>query len=223
MGAHNKNSCLATATVLVAWSVGVAAQEPETPPAPQASSSQSLRRLFVSDRLVLNVYAAPDQAGGRVATIETGDAIDELERSGNFVHVRLADGRDGWVGANYLTDAMPAATRLRELQEKQRSAGAPAETKAAEEITRLKKEAATLQAKLSELKAAAVSSPESAPVASSSVTTDSQTLPITPQSANIRSWIWVCAVVLAAGTGFFAGYRTIAVRIRKRFGRLKVY
>src|ERR1044072_4854733 len=61
------------------------------------------QRRYVSDRLLLNVYAQADQSGGRVATIQTGDSVDELERAGNMVYVRLEDGREGWVGANYLT------------------------------------------------------------------------------------------------------------------------
>ena len=69
------------------------------------------RRLFVSEKLVLNVYSEPEQAGSRVGTIETGDAVDELERGEGFVRIRLSDGREGWVGTNYLTICERAAAQ----------------------------------------------------------------------------------------------------------------
>ena len=72
--------------------------------------------LYVDDKLVLNVYAEPQQGGGRVATIETGDVVDEIERVENFVHVRLSDGREGWVGANYMSAEPPTIVKLKELQ-----------------------------------------------------------------------------------------------------------
>src|SRR4249919_2868679 len=118
--------CLSVATLslLTAVALPAAAQEEGQQPAeqtqPQAAPTEPLRRLFVSDKLVLNVYSEPEQAGSRVATIETGDAVDELERGQGFVRIRLTDGREGWVGSNYLTDDAPAAVQLKDLQRQQK-------------------------------------------------------------------------------------------------------
>src|SRR6185436_13516908 len=93
---------LSTTLLLLAVPLAGVAQD-ETVPGDQQQSAPAVRQLFVSDKLVLNVYSEPDQSGSRVASIETGDAVDELERDQGFVHIRLGDGREGWVGANYLT------------------------------------------------------------------------------------------------------------------------
>ncbi|HEY5810824.1 MAG TPA: TIGR04211 family SH3 domain-containing protein [Povalibacter sp.] len=225
MGSTYGKNCLVVATALVLLSMGVAAQE-------EPAQLQPAPRLFVSDRLVLNVYAEPEQGGERVATIETGDAVNELERTGSFVRVRLAGGQEGWVGANYLTSDMPAATRLRELQTEQQAGTAAAEKSSAGEIARLKKEATTLQAQVSELKAAASaasaatlarSSTEGAPIAQGTETNALQPMPAASPDAGIRPWMLMSAVVLSIGAGFGAGYQTLARRIRRRFGRLKIY
>jgi uncharacterized protein YgiM (DUF1202 family) len=68
-----------------------------------ASAELHAEQLYVEDKLVLNVYSEADQGSSRVATIETGDAVEEIERVEKFVHIRLADGREGWVGTNYLS------------------------------------------------------------------------------------------------------------------------
>jgi SH3 domain protein len=213
----NAARCLAAATVciLTMFSRVVAAQEGAPPP------------LFVSDRLVLNVYAEPDQAGERVASIETGDAVTELERVENLIRVRLEDGREGWVGANYLTTEAPAAVRLRELQRAGKSAVQAAEQKSADEIARLKQDAAKLQFELTALKANAASPTAASPMPASSEeeSVEADVAQSAPASASQDRaiWMWPVVVLLAGGLGFTAGYKTLAGRIRRKFGGLKIY
>src|SRR5687767_5185930 len=142
MKTSDANRCLLIATIsLLAATLPLAGLA-------QEETAQAPERRYVSDKLVLNVYAEPDQSGGRVATIQTGDSVEELERAGNQVRVRLEDGREGWVGANYLTSDAPAAVRLRELERDQKAptpAAPVPDKKLLEEIARLKKENAALQ------------------------------------------------------------------------------
>ena len=223
--------CLSVATLslLAAAAVPVAAQEEGQPQAEQtqqqAAPAEPLRRLFVSDKLVLNVYSEPEQSGSRVATIETGDAVDELERGQGFVRIRLADGSEGWVGSNYLTTDAPAAVQLRELQREQKGAARSGDKKAAEEIARLKKESETLQAQIKELKAAAASAPaaEDDGVLEGASPAARQLAAVAPSSTGGPIWLWSLIVVLTAGLGYAAGYQVLARRIRKKFGGLRVY
>jgi SH3 domain protein len=226
---HGVHRCLIAATVvslMLARVVGAQEQEGQNQNPEQARPAAATQRLFVSDKLVLNVYAERDQGGGRVATIETGDAVDELERADNFVRVRLQDGREGWVGANYLTSDAPAATRLRELQREQK---AGVDKKATDEIARLKKESLALQAQVSDLQSRAAAAAETGAVESddATVASDEQQAPQVAAVASAEShgpsWIWPLVVVLAVGLGFAAGYRTLANRIRKKFGGLRIY
>jgi uncharacterized protein YgiM (DUF1202 family) len=218
-----ESRCLAAATVwiLMAASHAVAAQEGDGP-----------AQLFVSDKLVLNVHAEPNQAGERVATIESGDAVVELERAENFVRVRLENGREGWVGASYLTTDAPAAVRLRDMERNEKSAVQAAEQKSAEEIARLRKDAAKLQAELTELKANATSTASpatasllAAPVEVEAAETDSEQPAMVGASQNEGGaiWVWPMIVMLAMTLGFTAGYQTLASRIRRKFGGLKIY
>ncbi|MGH8175051.1 MAG: TIGR04211 family SH3 domain-containing protein [Steroidobacter sp.] len=222
MKIHNASCCLAAATLLMAFSVISTAQEEEQEQEPP-------QRLFVSDKLVLNVYAEADQSGERVATIETGDAVEELERAESFVRVRLEDGREGWVGANYLTAEAPAVVRLRDIQREQKSGVQAADKKAADEIARLKKQNAALQGEVKDLKAKAV-----APVAAAVETPDEEPAELEEDSGQELAaaetpreggapWIWPVLVLVAGGGGFFLGYQMLARRIREKFGGLKVY
>ncbi len=222
--------CLLTASALAMGSGPAIAQDPAQSQPDVAAPAVELPRRYVSDKLVLNVYAEPDSASARVATIETGDAIGEIETSGSYVRVRLSDGREGWVGASYLTAEMPAAARLRELQGGQKAAAAAAEKKAADEIQRLKNEAAALQSQLAELRAAgtpkaAEAAPIQATIPAKADEHQDEPQPTTRPATDSRNtaWIWPLALVGAAGVSFLVGYQALARRIRKRYGGLKIY
>ena len=229
MNTPARHSCLTVATLslLLAVTLPVAAQE-EAPPAEVSEPVSPPRRLFVSDKLVLNVYSEPEQGGSRVATIETGDAVDELERGEGFIRIRLSDGREGWVGSNYLTTDAPAAVQLRDLQRQQKGATQAVDKKAAEEIARLKKESESLQAQLKEAKAAAATAAASAPAPDDGVLEGAspaarQLAAAAPASSGGSIWLWLLIVVLAAGISYAAGYQSLARRIRKKFGGLRIY
>jgi hypothetical protein len=215
---------LTTTLVLLAVPLAGVAQDETVPGEEQQSEpAPAVRKLFVSDKLVLNVYSEADQSGSRVASIETGDAVDELQRDQGFVRIRLEDGREGWVGANYLTTDAPAAVQLRELQRQQKSAS-QADKKSADEIARLKKESEALQAQVKELKAAAAA----APVAADDGVLEGASAPqqlaaVAPPATSSSAWIWSLVVVLAAGLAYAAGYQTLARRLRKKFGGLRIY
>jgi hypothetical protein len=213
---------VATLSVLLAAALPVAAQE-EGQPTESTETAAPPRRLFVSDKLVLNVYSEPEQAGSRVATIETGDAVDELERGEGFVRIRLSDGREGWVGSNYLTTDAPAAVQLRDLQRQQKSATQTVDKKAAEEIARLKKESESLQTQLKEARAAAASAPAPDDDGVLEGASPAPQLAAVAPASGASTWLWLLIVVLAAGLAYAAGYQSLARRIRKKFGGLRIY
>ena len=225
---HRASACLGVATVVLALSAEPAwTQDPAAGESPAAPV-----RLFVSDKLVLNVYSEPAQGGERVGTIETGDAVEELERADSFVRVRLPDGGEGWVGANYLTSDAPAAVRLRELQREQKAAAPAVDKKAAEELARLRKQNAALEGELKTLKASVAAPPQPQPPLGETQSYDE--LEGGPESAGrpemedqsvsaIRMVLVAGLVALAALFGFAAGYQTLARRLRKKFGGLKIY
>lgn len=72
--------------------------------------------LFVIDKVLINVYAEPNQDAAKVATLETGDTVEAIEHLDPYVRVSLPNGREGWVRGNYLSKQAPAILRLKELQ-----------------------------------------------------------------------------------------------------------
>ncbi len=224
MPARDRCLTVATLSLLLALALPVAAQEEGQPAEPSEPVSPP-RRLFVSDKLVHNEYSEPEQAGSRVGTIETGDAVDELERGEGFVRIRLSDGREGWVGTNYLTTDAPAAVQLRDLQRQQKSTTQTIDKKAAEEIARLKKESESLQTQLKELKAAAASAPapDDDGVLEGASPAPRELAAVAPASGGGSTWMWLLIVALAAGLAYAAGYQSLARRIRRKFGGLRVY
>jgi len=230
MKTSGANRCLLIATISL-----VTATLPLTGIAQEEAQAPVPQQRYVSDKLVLNVYAQADQSGGRVATIQTGDSVDELERSGDMVHVRLEDGREGWVGAKYLTSDAPAAVLLRELQRDQKvPTAAPPEPdkKSIEEIARLKKDNAALQGRVNELQSrvtALGSMAEGAPAAETpsepevmeEEEPDEQ--PTVVVTVGPTWWLWSIAIVLTGALGYASGYQTLARRLRKKFGGLKIY
>ena len=218
--------CLSVATLslVLAAVLPAGAQDETVPGDTQPEAGPALRRLFVSDKLVLNVYSEPEQGGSRVATIETGDAVDEVERGESFSRVRLADGREGWVGSNYLTTDAPAAVQLRDLQRQQKGTNQAADKKAAEEIARLKKESEALQMQVKELKAAAAAPPPAEEGVLEGASPEPQRLAATMHESTVGSTLlWSLTVVLVAALAYTAGYQSLARRIRKKFGGLRIY
>ncbi len=72
---------------------------------------------YVSDELVLGVYAEQNNQGQRLATLHSGTGVEALAESGEFTQVRLSDGTTGWVKSAYLTTKEPAIVRVKQLEE----------------------------------------------------------------------------------------------------------
>ena len=174
---------------------------------------------YVSDELVLGVYAEENSQGQRLATLHSGTQVETLAQNGEFTQVRLADGTTGWVKSSFLTPNEPAVVRVKRLEEEldrsRATTPALAEAAARSEVERLKQE---LAAKQAELEAArGPSAAAAAPVAAGPLAViHAAAAPRWPLLAGI-------GVVIGLGCGFWLGYATLARRIRHKFGGLKVY
>jgi SH3 domain protein len=63
--------------------------------------------LYVSDTLVITVRSGPSIEHRVIASLETGDTVEILERSGDWLQVAIAGDRQGWVLARYLSKQTP--------------------------------------------------------------------------------------------------------------------
>jgi SH3 domain protein len=172
---------------------------------------------YVSDQLVLNVYAEQNQQGQRLATLHSGARVETLTTSADYTQVRLPDGITGWVKSSYLTTDEPAAVRVKQLEEEldrsRATTPALAEAAAKGEMERLEREVAAKQAALDAALAVRSPSPDAA----------SQRADAPARSHALGALLGFGIGVAAAGLGFWAGYVTLARRVRRKFGGLKVY
>jgi SH3 domain-containing protein len=177
---------------------------------------------YVSDELVLGVYAEQNNQGQRLATLHSGANVETLSVNGDFTQVRLNDGTTGWVKSAYLTTQEPATVRVKQLEEEldRRRATTPAlaEAAARSEVEQLKRELASKQSELDDARGAP-------PVPAAGADSATPGGPLTGISAAswARSWAWGVSVLLALAGGFWLGYATLARRIKHKFGGIKVY
>lgn len=187
---------------------------------------------YVTDELVLGVYAAQNTQGPRLATLHSGAQVETLAVSGDATQVRLPDGTTGWVKTAYLITTEPATVRIKQLQEEldRSRATTPELAEAAErnEVERLTRELA----KRSELGADAAAGKGVSALATSGTGTDGTATAGTAAAgrraadgsgSGAHTWLWGLAVVAALGCGFWLGYAALARRIKFKFGGIKVY
>lgn len=173
---------------------------------------------YVSDDLLLTVYAQTENQGERLTTLHSGAVVETLGTEGEFTQVRLANGITGWAKSSYLTTREPAVLRIKQLEEElDRSRASPSGQSEAAARSELEQLRHTLEDKQQELDALRARAPAQGPAEQP----PSQAA-AAPLGIGI-GWLTGVSVLLAAGAGFGAGYATLARRIRTRFGGIKVY
>jgi len=174
--------------------------------------------LYVIERLVVGVYSEADGSGERIAMLKSGDRVELLERSAVAAHVRLADGREGWVPASYLSAEEPLRAQLA-----QRDA----------EIAQLKADVSRLTAPPPVASAgpsalgggatAAPAAPPAPPPEGASAPPRGAWFTTADASAAVI-WPWALgAALLALPLGFALGWRTLDRQIRRKYGGLRIY
>jgi len=171
---------------------------------------------YVTDSLRLGIHAAADTSDQAFDNLISGTEVEILERSGGYAHVRLADGREGWVRGTFLVTTKPAAARITELEalvgglEADTAAAKAAQAAAEQELARLTNQAgsvAAMQVNLERLEA-------ENRVYEERLEAYRYSLPL----------LWVIpALVVALTGGFLAGLWWLDARIRRRHGGFRVY
>jgi len=176
---------------------------------------------YVSDELVLGVYAEQNSQGQRLATLHSGTSVETLAQNGDFTQVRLKDGTTGWVKSAFLTTSEPAVVRVKQLEEeldrRQATTPALAEAAARREVERLKSELAAKQGELDAARAERMAPVSESPPAAGPLAAI--------QAAAAPRWPVIAGIAVAVGlaVGFWLGYATLARRVRDKFGGIKVY
>lgn len=176
--------------------------------------------VYVIEQLVVSLNNAPDATGERIASVKSGDKLEVIERSGDQVHVRTADAREGWIRSSYLTADEPLRARLAE-----RTA----------DVARLKEDVSRLAAQLEAARAGASSGPK-APAAPSAASAPAEPPEEAvrpprlglfgngPDEGGRRVWPWALgSALLALIVGFALGALVLDRHIRRKYGGLRIY
>jgi Bacterial SH3 domain len=165
--------------------------------------------LYVVEQLVVSVNSAPDGGGERVASLKSGDRVELIERTGDAVHVRLGNGKDGWLRSSYLSADEPLRLRL------QRS-----ET----EVSALKAEVSRLEAQLKAAAGVHASAPPPPAPEEAAAAAPAPLFSAAGEAAAPRVWAWAAlSAGLALVVGFALGWWMLDRSIRKKYGGLKIY
>jgi len=169
---------------------------------------------YVIEQLVVGVTATAEGDSERIGQVKSGDKLEVLEREGDETHVKLSNGKDGWLKTSYLTSDPPLQARL---------------TERTAEVEKLKKEGEQLKQDVSRLNGELVSARAAHNATSAAPPSPPPPVHETvflrePERQSSTSWpvlLGIAAVMLLVG--FTAGWKTLDRRIRRKYGGLKIY
>jgi SH3 domain protein len=176
--------------------------------------------VYVTDSLRLGLYAAPDASEKPLENLVSGTAVEVLERESNMAHVRLADGREGWVKATFLVADKPAAARVAELEaqlggfENATSAAKTAQATAEHQLADLRTELQATSGSSESIKETIERLERENTAYIERLEDYRHTLPL--------AWVFP-AVVVALVAGFLVGLWWLDALIRRRHGGFRVY
>jgi uncharacterized protein YgiM (DUF1202 family) len=180
----------------------------------------SAETAYVTDVLRLGMHEAPDTSDKPFENLVSGTALEVLERNSSYAHVRLPDGRQGWVKGTYLVTDKPAAARVLELEAKLggfESAAAAAKTAQ----TAAEDQLASLRSELQSTTGSAESVQETLARLESENQAHAERLE-TYRHALPLAWV-APALVVTLVAGFLAGLWWLDALIRRRHGGFRVY
>jgi hypothetical protein len=172
--------------------------------------------LYVVEQVIVSVNSSADGSGERVASLKSGERVELIERAGESVHVRLADGKEGWLRAIYLSGDEPLRPRLAQAEA---------------EVTRLQAQVSRLQGQLTAATNARHETQGAAPPLATAPAAAEEAAPAprgmfaTPAPpAPARAWAWALGAGCAGlGLGFALGWRILDRNIRRKYGGLRIY
>jgi len=173
--------------------------------------------LYVVEQVIVSLNSTADGSGDRVASLKSGERVELIERAGESVHVRLADGKEGWLRAIYVSGDAPLKPRLAQSEA---------------EVTRLQAQVSRLEGQLAATTSARHETQPPASAAAAVVATSATEeapaagamFAAAAESAPARAWQWALGAAIAGlGAGFVLGWRILDRNIRRKYGGLRIY
>ncbi len=201
----------------------------------------------VTDRLVIGLYETPALQGEPQRLLASGTPIEVLARRAGKAQVRLGDGTTGWIEARYVSEEKPAAMQLLEARAeirrlRQRLARVtPGEAQAADaplpsaagvragiELAKARERIAELEQALAELPSLRAAAAERDRLARrlqqvrdllGANAAERLGASPAPRSGDVYPWVLGVGLMLV---GFVAGAVLVKLRLRRRYGGLRL-
>jgi len=177
--------------------------------------------LYVIDKVYVGMRTDLTEGSAVVKTVESGTALEVLERFERFARVREPQGAEGWIDTRYLVPDPPARLRLDKLQSELQTTRA----QLTEARTQLKKaEAAATEARA---KAKELEQLNATHQAEAKTADDTSSKPVTPPPADVPTpladggpsfTLWLAVSFAMLVIGFVVGILWLRESIRKRSG-----
>jgi hypothetical protein len=182
--------------------------------------------VYVVEQLVAAVSSTPGSEGERVGQVKSGDKLELLERQADEAHVKLSNGKDGWIKSSYLSTEEPLQLRL--------NARIAELDRLKPENDKLKQDVSRLQSELTSARATHAATPPPPTAATPPPATPAASAPDTPirETVFLRSpdrpgqipWTYLLGVsTVMLLVGFLVGWKTLDRRIRQKYGGLRIY
>jgi SH3 domain protein len=204
--------------------------------------------VYVIEQLVVSVSSSPEADAERVAQVKSGDKLELLEREGEEAHVRLPNGKEGWIKSSYVSSEAPLSNRLSERTaevEKLKQEGDKLRQegeKARQEVARLQSQLAashapaatqnqvvakgqvTTSGPMTRSPAPTSSNPEEATTSTSAEPAHESVFLREPERSGQTPWALLLGLAgLMLLVGFVLGWTTLDRRIRQKYGGLRIY
>jgi Bacterial SH3 domain len=182
---------------------------------------------YVIEQLVVSVTSEPGAEGERIGQVKSGDKLELIEREGDESHVRLSNGKDGWLKSSYLTADPPLQTRLTERTAEVEKFKQDAD-KLRQESDKLKQDVSRLESQLAASRAVHTATsdappPISDPLPAPAPVHDTVFLQSPERPGQIPWLLFLASSAVMLLVGFAIGWKTLDGRIRRKYGGLRIY
>lgn len=176
--------------------------------------------LYVIDRLVIGLRSDLTESATVVKSVETGTALEVLERHDDRVRVRDPQGAEGWIDARYLGAQPPTRAQIAELQAEIKRLRAEAARPVAKADTgpKLAKLEAELTQATGKLAQAEGELNHARTALAEALRVPKEQRPAEAPASGGSTALWLAVGFAMLGIGFLAGMIWVRESIRRRMG-----
>jgi len=175
---------------------------------------------YVTDRLLLGLYEAPDASTKSQQTLVSGTPLEVLETTKHYARVRTPEGTEGWVKSAFLVAEEPPRLAFTRLQEEKQALDRHLQT-TLKELEVAQKERARLAAEL-ETTGTTVTK-QSEQLSALERTNARYRARLNREQPTVPLYWALAGSVLALSVGAVVTQRVIDFRIRRRHGGFRIH